>query len=119
MFRDTPFKTEIYPAIREKYAGKGLLIKSNDLWFPWEMLRPYHDVDGTPVYDDPPLCERFQVSRWFEGRAAPDQVLMQQGVWIVPPDNLQAAQPESDYFVELNRLIGGRTERPAGHYLRR
>jgi hypothetical protein len=104
LFRDTPFKTEIYPAIREKYKGKGLLIKSNDLWFPWEMLRPYHDVDGVPVYDDTPLCERFQVSRWFEGRAAPDQVLMKQGVWIVPPDNLQAAQAESDYFVELNRL---------------
>jgi hypothetical protein len=104
LFRETPFKTEIYPAIREKYQGKGLLIKSNDLWFPWEMLRPYHDVDGVPVYDDPPLCERFQVSRWFEGRAAPDQVLMTQGVWIVPPDNLQAAQAESDYFVELNRL---------------
>jgi hypothetical protein len=104
LFRETPFKTEIYPVIREKYGGKGLLIKSNDLWFPWEMLRPYHDVDGVPVYDDPPLCERFQVSRWFEGRAAPDQVLMKQGVWIVPPDNLQAAQVESDYFVELNRL---------------
>ena len=29
---------------------------------------------------------------------------MKQGVWIVPPDNLQAAQAESDYFVELNRL---------------
>ncbi len=104
LFRDTPFKTEVYPAIREKYEGKGLLIKSNDLWFPWEMLRPYHDVDGVPVYDDAPLCERFQVSRWFEGRAAPDQVLMQQGVWIVPPDNLAAAKQESDYFVELNRL---------------
>jgi hypothetical protein len=104
LFRDTPFMTDIYPAIREKYAGKGLLIKSNDLWFPWEMLRPYHDVDGNAVYDDPPLCERFQVSRWFEGRPAPDQVLMKQGVWIVPPDNLQAAQTESDYFVELNRL---------------
>jgi hypothetical protein len=104
LFRDTPFKTEIYPAIRETYKGKGLLIKSNDLWFPWEMLRPYHDVGGVPVYDDAPLCERFQVSRWFEGRAAPDQVLMQQGVWIVPPDNLKAAQEESDYFSELNRL---------------
>jgi len=104
LFRDTPFKTEIYPAIRETYKGKGLLIKSNDLWFPWEMLRPYHDVDGVPVYDDPPLCERFQISRWFEGRGAPDQVLMKQGVWIVPPDNLKAAQSESDYFAELNRL---------------
>jgi hypothetical protein len=104
LFRDTLFKTEVYPAIREKYEGKGLLIKSNDLWFPWEMLRPYHDVEGAPVYDDAPLCERFQVSRWFEGRAAPDQVLMQQGVWIVPPDNLAAAKQESDYFVELNRL---------------
>ena len=105
LFHDTPFKTEIYPAIREKYRGKGLLIKSNDLWFPWEMLRPYHDVAGQPVYDDPPLCEQFQVSRWFEGRAAPDQVMMKQGVWIVPSeDNLKAASEESAYFSELHRL---------------
>ena len=36
-FRETPFRTAIDPAIREQYAGKGLLIKSNDLWFPREM----------------------------------------------------------------------------------
>ena len=104
LFRDTLFKSEIYPAIRETYKGKGLLIKSNDLWFPWEMLRPYHDVEGVPVYDDPPLCEQFHVSRWFEGRGAPDEVVMKEGVWIVPPDNLKAAKAESDYFAELHRL---------------
>jgi CHAT domain-containing protein len=28
---------------------------------------------------------------------------MQQGVWVAPPDNLQAAQEESDYFADLQR----------------
>ena len=46
----------------------------------------------------------FQVLRWLAGRGAPDQVKMQQGVWVAPADNLQAAQRETDYFTNLQRL---------------
>lgn len=97
------FKDE-YRKFREKYRGKSLLITSDDPWIPWEMVRPYlADDDGNVIYDDPPLCEMFQVSRWLSGRGAPDQLKMRQGVWVAPPDNLQAAQEESDYFADLQR----------------
>lgn len=104
------FKAEYYdPAkpnkgIRAKYAGKGLLITSDDPWIPWEMVRPYKaDEDGEELYSDPPLCEQFQLTRWLAGRGTPDRVRMQQGVWVAPPDNLKAAQKETEYFQELHR----------------
>ena len=51
----------------------------------------------------------FQVSRWLAGRGAPDQVKMQQGVWVAPADNLQAAQRETDYFTEPAAHRSGRS----------
>ncbi len=102
--QDTSIFKQEYGKFRLKYRGKSLLITSDDPWIPWEMVRPYlADDDGNVLYDDPPLCEWFQVSRWLAGRGAPDQLKMQQGVWVAPPDNLQAAQDESDYFAGLQR----------------
>lgn len=97
-------KREYGETIRGRFAGKSLLITSDEPWFPWEVLRPFAvDKNGQILYDDPPLCEMFRLSRWLPGRGAPDQVTMKQGVWVAPPDNLQAAQSESDFFVELHR----------------
>jgi len=97
-------KAEYRNKISKDYAGKGLLITSDEPWIPWEMVRPYEiDQDGNELYDDPPLCEKFQLTRWLAGRGAPDLVKMQNGVWVAPPDNLAAAQDESDYFTELRR----------------
>ena len=98
------FKREYRRTIRTKYAGKALLITSEDLWIPWEMVRPYEsDEDGQVLYDDPPLCEMFQVARWMAGRGAPEQVKIARGVVIAPPDNLQAARDEVDYLTDLHR----------------
>ena len=97
-------KDEYGKTIRRKYAGKALLITSDEPWIPWELVRPFAiDDTGAVLYDDPPLCEMFRLSRWLAGRGAPDQVAMKQGVWVAPADNLQAAQAESDYFSELHR----------------
>ncbi len=95
-------KTEYRAKLRDKYRGKSLLITSDEPWIPWEMVRPFEaDADGNTLYDDEPLCERFCVSRWLAGRGAPDQLLLKNGVWIAPADNLAAAQLESDYFAAL------------------
>ena len=97
-------KDEYGKTIRQKYAGKALLITSDEPWIPWELVRPFAiDDSGDVLYDDPPLCEMFHLSRWLAGRGVPDQVAMKQGVWVAPADNLQAAQAESDYFDELHR----------------
>ena len=98
------FKQEYAKVIRTKYTGKGLLITSDDPWIPWEMVRPREsDDDGQPLYDDAPFCEVFRLTRWLAGRGAPDQVKMAQGTLVAPPDNLQAAQDETNYFTELWR----------------
>ena len=100
----TALKEEYGKTIRQKYAGKALLITSDEPWIPWELVRPFAvDDNGNVLYDDPPLCEMFHLSRWLAGRGAPDQVAMKQGVWVAPADNLQAAQAESNYFDELHR----------------
>ena len=100
----TALKEEYGKTIRKKYAGKALLITSDEPWIPWEVARPFAvDDTGDILYDDPPLCEMFRLSRWLTGRGAPDQVAMKQGVWVAPADNLQAAQAESNYFDELHR----------------
>jgi hypothetical protein len=101
---ESSFKAE-YGKFRERYRGEGLMITSDDPWIPWEIVRPYlADQDGNVIYNDPPLCEMFQLSRWLAGRGAPDQVGMAQGVWVAPAGNLQAAQQETDFFTHLNRL---------------
>lgn len=100
----TALKEEYGKTIRKKYAGKTLQITSDEPWIPWEVVRPFAvDDTGDILYDDPPLCEMFRLSRWLTGRGAPDQVAMKQGVWVAPADNLQAAQAESRYFDELHR----------------
>ena len=97
-------KDEYGKTIRKKYAGKALLITSDEPWIPWEVVRPFAvDDTGEILYDDPPLCEMFRLSRWLAGRGAPDQVAMKQGVWVAPVDNLQAAQAESTFFEDLHR----------------
>jgi hypothetical protein len=97
-------KEEYGKTIRKKYAGKSLMITSDEPWIPWEVVRPFAiDDNGEILYDDPPLCEMFCLSRWLAGRGAPDQVALKQGVWVAPADNLQAAQAESAYFAELHR----------------
>ena len=95
---------EEYARFRETYRGKTLLITTDEPWIPWEMVRPYlADDQGNVRFDDPPLCEMFRVSRWLAGRGAPDQVSFRRGVWVVPSDNLIAAQAETTYFEDLNR----------------
>ena len=97
-------KEEYGRTLHERYMGKSVLITSDEPWIPWEMVRPFAvDRNGTVLYDDPPLCETFQISRWLAGRGAPDKVTMRSGVWVAPADNLKAAQAETDYFAELNR----------------
>ncbi len=103
------FKQE-YLTLREWMAGDGrttksLLITSDEPWIPWELVRPFlADEEGRIVYDDPPLCEMFQVSRWLAGRGAPERLAMQRGAWVASADNLQAVEVEAKYFAELHRL---------------
>jgi CHAT domain-containing protein len=96
------FKRE-YPALREKHLGGNLLITSNEPWIPWEIVRPLeHDRRGQALYEDPPLCESYQLARWVAGAAAPAQLALNRAAVIQPEANLLAARRERDYFAALS-----------------
>ncbi len=96
------FKQE-YPALREKHLGGNLLITSNEPWIPWEIVRPLaYDRRGQALYDDPPLCESYQLARWAAGAAAPAQLALNNAVVIQPAANLAAARSEREYFTALS-----------------
>ena len=105
-----------YIKIRKNGKYQVWQITSDDPWIPWEMVRPFDaSPDEAAAFYDPPLCEKYQLSRWLSGAGAPDQIRMRNGVWVAPPDNLQAAQQESDYFTAAqNRQWDLTLEGPLG-----
>jgi CheY-like chemotaxis protein len=101
------FKLE-YRVLRKNYRGMNLLITSDEPWIPWEMVRPVqNDAEGIPIYDDPPLCDTFQLARWTAGRAAPRRLYMQRAVLIRPSHNLKAASVEAAFFADLEADLPG------------
>ncbi len=99
-------KAEYRDKLRTAYRGKGLLITSDDPWIPWEMVKPYEfDEQGNERLNDPPLCVTFKLARWLAGRGAADVIRVRTSAWVAPPDNLQAAQQESEYFATLRRKL--------------
>ncbi len=97
-------KEEYGRTIRTQFAGKSLLITSDEPWIPWEIVRPFAvDADGNLLYDDPPLCEMFRLARWLAGPGVPDLVVLKQGVWVAPPGSAPEAEAENRYFQELHR----------------
>lgn len=108
LYRDLfpePLKAEYARTIRTRFDGKSLLITSDEPWIPWEMVRPaaVDEATGEVLYDDPPLCEKFCLSRWLTGRGAPDQLAMKAGAWVAPPGSAPEAEAENRYFQELHR----------------
>lgn len=98
-------KAEYARTIRTRFDGKSLLITSDEPWIPWEMVRPaaVDEATGEILYDDPPLCEKFCLSRWLTGRGAPDQLAMKEGAWVAPAGSAPEAEAENRYFQELHR----------------
>ena len=52
------------------------------------------DADGNLLYDDPPLCEMFRLSRWIPGRAAPKSIGVRNITFVQPPGDLPLALAE-------------------------
>lgn len=101
------FRVE-YRKWRDRYTGQSLSITSDEPWIPWEMVRPAeYDEGGDTIYDDPPLCQKFQLSRWLAGRPKTDHLMVTEAALICPLSNLQATQSESAFFSNLAALRAG------------
>jgi hypothetical protein len=95
------FKAEYRSGKLDAYKGKTLMITSDEPWIPWEMVRPFERAGGQLLYNDPPLCELFRLSRWLVGNGAHGALTVKQGVVVAPRDNLASVQEEINYFKQV------------------
>ena len=106
------FKTR-YRSLREKYLDKGLLIVSAEAAIPWEIVKPGEEdpTNGTMIYDDAHLCERFHLTRWVAEEPLPSDLILKEVVVVNPSSKLLAAHSESDFLFALHtgkaRVWGG------------
>ncbi|MEM4723790.1 MAG: CHAT domain-containing protein [Candidatus Hadarchaeum sp.] len=94
---DELFTSELkqeYATFRKSHLN--VMVISDDPWIPWEMVKPY-----SSDWNDPPLCEQFFLTRWLSGHAPLTEIIAPRVAIVRPPDNLQAADQELEYF---NRL---------------
>lgn len=74
----------------------GVVVVSDDPWIPWEIVKPY-----SPDWADSPLCERFFLTRWLPGYAPLAEITTTRAAIVRPPDKLQSANQELEYFNKL------------------
>jgi hypothetical protein len=68
---------ELFPSeLRHAYGEfrdriKTLLIVSEELWIPWELVKPFESREGEVLFDDDFLCCQFELTRWLTGEGMP------------------------------------------------
>ena len=90
--------------IQEVRAGRdtlSLLIISDELWIPWEMVHTYSTDEKGDFIAEGFLCEQFQMSRWIAGQGLPETIALTSAVLVSPKSNLSAVKKEKAYFAEL------------------
>lgn len=98
------FKQIYRSRLRTEYAGKSILIASENAFIPWEIVKPGEEkpTDGEP-YSDEHFCERFCLSRWLPGIPIPGQIEVSRIAIVRPPNNLQAAREEVAFLSALSQ----------------
>ncbi len=86
--------------LREAGKLKNLLIVSDEPWIPWELVKPYDEVDGKDVEDDH-LAGVWQMSRWLAGVAVPSDLDIQAARLVAPILDLDFVWEEIRYFDSL------------------
>jgi hypothetical protein len=106
LYRDLfpePLK-QAYRQIRriQRAAPLTLLIASDEPWIPWELVKPFEQIDATgELIDDPFLCERFYLTRWFAGSALSQAREIAALALVTAGANLAYADDEAGYFTAL------------------
>jgi hypothetical protein len=112
----------LYAAERAAWAGKTLLIFSDEPHLPWELVWPYDDARGQ-WEDDEPWCSTLYVTRWLRkdsqgnGNEMPPGQLSLGRLAVLAPtysllSNLEGAQQEEEALVALMAEYGLRNASP-------
>jgi hypothetical protein len=76
-----PEMQEAYRRLRKRDLA--LLLRTDEPWIPWELVRPYDASDPKEVVDDDFLCFEFPMTRWFSDcREAPPEIRVRKFAWI-------------------------------------
>jgi hypothetical protein len=92
---------ELYWEKRDKI--KSVRVISKEPWIPWEILKPWRQLENGVGEEDDFLCERYAFSRWI-GKTEKFKEKIKSIKVVVPDDiNLGAAIKERDWIEEFAR----------------
>jgi hypothetical protein len=100
------------PALKNLYWEKRDRIKSirvisKEPWIPWEIIKPWRDVEGGNIEEDEFLCERFSFARWLMGEPERIKTKLRTIKVIVPSgSNLPSALDELHWIIQFGNSAG-------------
>lgn len=81
---------------------KSIVILSSEPWTPWEIIMPWRKLESGNIEEDPYLCEKFDITRWIEGKEFVEKDNLKSGLIVIPNDtNLSNAILESDWLMKF------------------
>jgi hypothetical protein len=81
---------------------KSIVILSSEPWIPWEIIKPWRKLENGNIEEDPYLCEKFDLTRWIEGKEFVEKSTLKSGLIVIPNDtNLKNALLESDWLIKF------------------
>lgn len=96
---------DIYWQIRDKV--RTVQIVTDEPWIPWEMIRPYRQIQQR-VEEDDFLCQRFSLARWLRGTPAlPKIIISESRIMGVGVNSSQRFAPllSVDYEISVVKSI--------------
>jgi hypothetical protein len=86
-----------------------IIIKSDEPWIPWELIRPYHPYNRT---DEGFWCENYNIARWLANSKLIDQINLSKVKLIAGP-RLSAAELE---ITEIIKILKDKAERSSSDF---
>jgi hypothetical protein len=81
---------------------KSIRILSKEPWIPWEIIKPWHELENGDIEEDEFLCEKYAFSRWIVDVPERIKEKIYKMKVIVPSDtNLDWALEERDWIREF------------------
>jgi hypothetical protein len=115
---------QLYAARRGEWAGRTLLIVSDEPAIPWELVWPYSFDPADDWEDDGPWCLTFCLTRWLRrgehtvGCSAPPAAVTVNALACVTPTDsgLPFTQQEQQFLATWRGAHGVADASPAGSY---
>jgi hypothetical protein len=87
---------------KHKNDIKSIVLLSSEPWIPWEIIMPWRKLENGNIEEDPYLCEKFDLTRWIEGKEFVEKDTLKSGLIVIPDDTeLINAISERDWLLKF------------------